>query len=178
MGGWRWILIIEGLVTIFFSVFVFIFTPHFPGRDKGLGEHDTARLLGRLEADKGKEKTSLDRIPWTKVLLDYKIWVATLLFFCADMSAGSLSSFNPTILSQLGWTAKRAQVMTIPVWVAGIIGALSVTLISGRINKRWPFIIPAILVSIVGWSIHVAYLEPGVRYFAQFLISLGTFVQM
>lgn len=95
------------------------------------------------------------------------------------MSAASLSSFNPTILSQLGWTERRAQVMTIPVWIIGIVGALSTTMLAGRLNMRWPFLLPAILLSCAGWIIHLCQLEPtGVRYFAQFVISLGTFIQM
>lgn len=103
----------------------------------------------------------------------------TVLFFCADMSAGSLASFNPTITSQLGWTARRAQVMTIPVWVTGIVGGLTASLAGGRFNQRWPLIFPAILCSLAGWCIHFKQVQPtGVRYFAQFLISFGTFIQM
>ena len=103
----------------------------------------------------------------------------TLLFFCADTSAGSLSAFNPTILSQLGWTSRRAQVMTIPVWIVGIVGALLSTLASGTTNRRWPFVLFAIVTSIIGWTIHYNQVQPpSVRYFAQFLISFGTFVQM
>lgn len=157
---------------------MFLFTPNFPGKDNKLNEHDRARLLARLEADKGVENKTLANVHWTKVISEYKIWICTLLFFCADMSAGSLSSFNPTILSQLGWTAKRAQVMTMPVWIAGICAALSTTLIAGRLNKRYIFILPAIIVSMIGWILHVTYQKPGVRYFAQFLISMGTFTQM
>jgi hypothetical protein len=178
LAGWRWIFIIEGLITIFFSIFVFIFVPNFPAKDKWLSEHDRTRLLARLEADKGKANDSTEGVAWKKVLFDYKIWIMTLLFFCADMSAGSLSSFNPTILSQLGWTAKRAQVMTIPVWIVGICGALSSTLLSGYLGKRWVFILPGIIFSVVGWVIHVTYQAPGVRYFAQFIISFGTFICM
>lgn len=101
------------------------------------------------------------------------------MFFCADMSAGSLSSFNPTITSQLGWTSRRAQVMTIPIWVVAIVGGLSASFASGRLNKRWPLILPAICSSVAGWAIHYRQVEPaGVRYFAQFLISFGTFIQM
>jgi cyanate permease len=174
------IFIIEGVVTLAFAIAVFIFVPHFPAQDKWLAEEDRAKLLARLQADKGEEKNSLSKdTDWKSVVLDYKIWLLTLLFFCADMSAGSLSSFNPTILSQLGWTSRRAQVMTIPVWIVGIVGALTTTLAAGRMNKRWPFILPAILVSCVGWIIHLCQIDPpGVRYFAQFIISLGTFVQM
>lgn len=108
------IFIIEGVITIFFSIFVFIFTPDFPAKNMSLSESDRARLIKRLEADKGIESEALKNVGWFKILIDYRIWITTLLFFCADMSAGSLSSFNPTILSQLGWRKRRAQVMTIP----------------------------------------------------------------
>jgi len=66
--------------------------------------------------------------------------------------------------------------MTIPVC---IVGALGSCFLSGRLNKRWPFILPAILCSITGWIIHYKQVQPAeVRYFAQFLISFGTFIAM
>lgn len=69
--------------------------------------------------------------------------------------------------------------MTIPVWIVGIVGALGACFLSGRLNKRWPFIFPAILISIAGWAIHFRQVQPAeVRYFAQFLISFGTFITM
>jgi hypothetical protein len=93
-------------------------------------------------------------------------------------SAGSLSSFNPTILSQLGWTARRAQVMTIPVWIVGTVIALTCNLLAGRLNKRWPFLLVAVSASLSGWCIHLTFQSSPVRYFAQFIISAGTFVAM
>ncbi|KAH8654621.1 major facilitator superfamily domain-containing protein [Tricladium varicosporioides] len=178
-AGWRWIFIIEGLVTIFFSIFVFIFVPNFPANDTWLNETDKTNLVARLEADRGLEKKELHNVSWAKTVFDYRIWLMTLLFFCADMSAGSISSFNPTILSQLGWTSRRAQVMTIPVWIIGVIGSLIAGLGSGRWNKRWPFIQGATCLSMVGWIIHYCQVQPAsVRYFAQFLIAFGTFITM
>ncbi|KAN0094092.1 MFS general substrate transporter [Hyaloscypha variabilis] len=168
LSGWRWIFVVEGLLTIFFSVFIFIF----------LKGEDKTKLLARLDADKGEEKASSE-VSWMKMIFDYKIWLMTFLFFCADLSAGSMSSFNPTIVSQLGWISRRAQVMTIPIWIVGIVGALASSLMSGKVNKRWPFILPAIVISVIGWTIHYNQVQPpAVRYFAQFLISFGTFVAM
>jgi len=69
------IFIIEGLVTIFFSIFVFNFVPNFPARDKWLKKNDQARLLARLEADKGNSKEDLSKVSWKKVFLDYRVWL-------------------------------------------------------------------------------------------------------
>ncbi|EPE36526.1 MFS general substrate transporter [Glarea lozoyensis ATCC 20868] len=176
LEGWQWIFIVEGLATIVFSFIALVFVPHFPAKDSWLSETDRSRLLARLEADKG-EASTINR-PLIKVLFDPRIWSMTLLFFCADVSAGSLSSFNPTIVSQLGWTARRAQVMTMPIWIVGIIGPVTSAFLAGRWNSRAVFLAPAIICSLVGWVIHYVQLSYGVRYMAQFLISLGTFIQM
>lgn len=74
-AGWRWIFIIEGLVTIFFSIFVFIFVPNFPANDTWLNETDKANLVARLEADRGLEKKELHNVSWTKTVFDYRIWL-------------------------------------------------------------------------------------------------------
>lgn len=178
LDGWAWIFVVEGLVTIVFAVLVFIFVPHFPAKDKWLSEKDRAHLLARLEADKGVEAEHEDGKMWLRALVDYRVWLCTALFFFADLSAGSLSSFNPTILSQLGWTAKRAQVMTIPIWIFGTVVALTCNFLAGRLNMRWPFLLAAMSASTAGWCIHLAFLSYPVRYLAQFLISAGTFVAM
>ncbi|PGG99238.1 hypothetical protein AJ79_08630 [Helicocarpus griseus UAMH5409] len=177
--GWRWIFILEGLLTIVFSIPVLLLVPNFPDRAKWLKPAEQAALVARLEADKGEAKKELSFSDWKQVAMDYRIWLLTTLFFCADMSAGSLSSFNPTILSQLGWTAKRAQVMTIPVWIIGIVGGIIAALGVGKYNNRTAYILPSILFSILGWVLNYLQIDPpAVRYFAQFCISLGTFVQM
>ena len=111
-------------------------------------------------------------------IINTKSSIRTALFFCADMSAASLSAFNPTIVSQLGWTARRAQVMTIPVWVCGITGALVCTLTAGKLNLRWPFILTGISISTIGWTLHLCQVAPvGVRYFAQFIIAVCVLLQ-
>jgi len=100
------------------------------------------------------------------------------VFFCVDMSAASISSFNPTILTELGWTAKIAQVISIPIWIWGICVELSFSYASARLNMRWPFILCGLALQLIGWSIQLAQVNPpGVRYFAQFCIASGTFSQ-
>ncbi|KAL3463703.1 putative MFS transporter [Aspergillus heterothallicus] len=177
--GWRWIFILEGLVTIVFSAIVFFIVPNFPVRATWLKPEEREALVARLDLDKGPGQDHPSRRDWLEAASDWKIWVLTLLFFCADMSAGSLSSFNPTILSQLGWTSRRAQVMTIPIWVVGTSVGLVAALAGGHINNRTVFIFPAILISVVGWALHYCQVNPpAVRYFAQFAISIGTLTQM
>ena len=117
---------------------------------------------------------------------------SSLMFFCCDMTAASIASFTPTILTELGWKAQRAQVMSIPIWVVGFLFELSAGILSSRTGIRFPFVLFGILLAALGWAIQLAYsgsrasvaageparVGPGVRYFSLFAMSAGTFLQM
>ena len=74
LEGCRWIFIIEGLVTIIISFFVFVFVPDFPERTMILDREEREHLLAVLREDKGNQKLDLKKVNWMKTLLDYKIW--------------------------------------------------------------------------------------------------------
>ncbi|KAF2182048.1 MFS general substrate transporter [Zopfia rhizophila CBS 207.26] len=181
--GWRWIFILEGIFTIAISFLVFLVVPNFPEKTKFLTPAEKEHLLHKLHADKGDQKLTLKSVPWFKVLSDYKIWFPTLMFFCCDMTAASMSSFIPTILTELGWKAARAQVMSIPIWLTGIVFQLFGCWVSGRVGKRFPFVLFGIATVLVGWIIQLVYsnnkgLSAGIRYLGLFCMSGGTFLQM
>lgn len=182
-AGWRWIFIIEGILTIITSFFVFVLVPDFPEKAKFLQPDEKAHLLQQLHADKGDQKLDLKTVNWTKTLVDYKIWFPTLIFFCADMTAASMSAFMPTILTELGWKASSAQLMSVPVWVNAMVFQVIGCWIAGRSSWRGPFILIGIVVTAIGWSIQMVFaqnqsLAAGVRYVALFCMSGGTFIQM
>lgn len=83
--------------------------------------------------------------------------------------------FTPTILRQLGWTAVRAQVMSIPIYLAATVIALVAAVLSDRFKHRFGFIIAGCAMSMVGYAILFAMLEVpvGARYFAIYLITCG-----
>ena len=105
------------------------------------------------------------------------------MFFCCDMTAASISSFTPTILTELGWTAAHAQALTVPIWVTGMFFQVTGGYLSGRTGWRFPFIFFGALCATVGWIIQIVHSERGnlsaaIRYFGLFCMSGGTFLQM
>jgi hypothetical protein len=72
--GWRWILILEGLLTIAVSFLVYILVPHFPEKTEILNREEKTHLLETLRRDKGDQKLDLKGVDWIKTLTDYKIW--------------------------------------------------------------------------------------------------------
>ncbi|KAK8089011.1 MFS general substrate transporter [Apiospora hydei] len=182
-AGWRWVFIIEGLMTVVISVPVIIFCPNFPHQAQSwfLKPAEREHVLAQLEASRGVETkgSASDQVSIWKVLIDWRIHLFTLCFFCCDITAASVSAFSPTILTELGWTNTVAQLMTMPVWASGIISSFLVTWLASRLNCRTPFVLGAILFQLVGWVIMRVYVpKAGVRYLALFLMSIGTFPQM
>lgn len=94
-----------------------------------------------------------------------------------------MASFIPTILTELGWTAARAQAMSIPIWGTGIVFQLLAGYAASRTGWRYPFVLLGIFSVLVGWIINIVYSEghgvsAAVRYFSLFCMSAGTFLQM
>ncbi|PKK53924.1 hypothetical protein CI102_1173 [Trichoderma harzianum] len=176
--AWRWIFILEGLFTFAFGLAAWFIIPAFPQEATFLSEDERAMLLARLRHDRGRERVDFKGINWLKLLTDWKIWSFTLIYFCADMGAASISSFTPTILAQLGWSASRAQVMSIPIWMVGIVVTLSTSYTSGKLSLRWPFVLTGAIFSLIGWCIQYTQVQPpAVRYFALYIIAFGSFMQ-
>jgi sugar phosphate permease len=72
-NSWRWIFILEGLLTVAISFLVFILVPDFPEHTKILTPMEKEHLLETLRRDKGDQKLDLKGINWFKVICDYRI---------------------------------------------------------------------------------------------------------
>ncbi|KAI0842792.1 MFS general substrate transporter [Hypoxylon sp. FL0890] len=181
--GWRWIFIIEGLMTVFISVFVIWLCPNFPQHAQSwfLTARERDRLVHLLEVSRGAEDkgSAADNVSIWKILVDWRIHLLTMCFFCCDITASSVASFAPTILTELGWVSTIAQLMTMPIWASGIVATFVITWLTSYVNFRTPFLLGAICLQIVGWCIMVVYVPaPGVRYMALFFMAMGTYPQM
>ncbi len=90
----------------------------------------------------------------------------------------SVSFFTPTILTQLGWTAVRAQVLSIPIYVVAAVVSLISAFLSDRLRHRYGFAMLGIFIATIGYIILLAQhtVSVNVRYFAIYLIVSGGYV--
>ena len=87
-----------------------------------------------------------------------------------------LAFFMPTILYQLGWTAEKAQVMTIPVYCVGAVFAIAIAFLSDFFKHRYGFIVLGFLVAIIGYIILLAQksgVSVPIQYMALFFVDTG-----
>ena len=100
------------------------------------------------------------------------------MYFGVTNNGYSTSFFTPTILKELGWTSVRAQVMTIPIYMACIVIVLVVAYLSDRLHHRYSFTMLGVFVGTVGYVILLAQksVSVSIRYFAVYLITIGGYI--
>lgn len=90
-------------------------------------------------------------------------------------TAYSIVFFTPTILKQLGWTAIRAQVYSIPIYAVSLVVTLIAAICTDRLRHRYAFAIFGVLLATIGFAILLAqeYVSVSARYVAIFLVAAG-----
>ncbi|KAH9886338.1 major facilitator superfamily domain-containing protein [Xylariomycetidae sp. FL2044] len=175
-GAWRWIFILEGLITVVVAVIAKWLIADWPEKAKFLTGEERALLVARLARDTGEAKMDrLDKAAWKRILRDWKIYTGTLAYLGVVNTGYAGSFFIPTILSEMGYTATRAQVLTIPIYILATILCLAVALLTDRLRHRYAFTLSGILLASVGYILLLCQREisVGVKYLALFLIVGG-----
>ncbi|CAI6095277.1 unnamed protein product, partial [Clonostachys chloroleuca] len=141
ISGWRWLFIIEGVITIGIAIsskFVLLDYPHSPSRR--LNTDERAMAVARILHDKKDIVVSSDKVltNWEALkasLVDLRMYVFVVVYICQN-SATSISYFIPTVLKSMGYTGTSAQWMTIPVWATGTAVLLVLPYTSDRYRER------------------------------------------
>ena len=101
-----------------------------------------------------------------------------LMYLGVNNTGYSTSFFIPTILSQLGWTAVHAQVMSIPPYIVAAVFSVTVALLTDRLRHRYAFAMAGIAIATIGYIVLLAQDAVSVsgRYVAIFLIMVGGYI--
>lgn len=125
MEGWRWLFVIEGVLTVaiaMVSKFVLLDYPH--STTKRLSNEERAIAIARIMHDK-KETTSPRKklSSWQALkasIVDVRMYVFIIIYI-AQNSATSITYFIPTVLKSMGYKGTQVQWMTIPVWAVSTV---------------------------------------------------------
>ncbi|KAI1623078.1 retrograde regulation protein 2 [Exophiala viscosa] len=178
-AGWRWIFLIEGIITIAFGLIAYFLIVDFP--------EDAHKSFKFLQDD--EIKIVIDRInrrcldvetppfklgPYLANALDWKIWFFAANFGLTSVVTYAAAYFLPLVLREgLGFSEAAAQCLSTPCYVFGTILGLSESVLSDRIGLRTPFLLFNCVIEIIGVVV-LGYAKPsGARYFGAFLIIGG-----
>ncbi|KAL4881741.1 major facilitator superfamily domain-containing protein [Aspergillus karnatakaensis] len=175
ISGWRWLFIIEGVITVAISALVPIFLPNYPATTNWLEDEEKAYAQWRLINDAGEAddtgESSIKEALYM-VFTDPRIYLFIFLQHCSLLSQ-TFQYFFPSIVQTLNYSNIETLLITAPVWIATFLVSLVVTWTSGKTNDRSIHIICLMCVSIVGNIICTASTNIGARFFGMFLMPMG-----
>ncbi|KAL8685670.1 MAG: hypothetical protein Q9218_007619 [Villophora microphyllina] len=175
-GGWRWIFILEGLLTIIVSTSAYYFIANYPATAKFLSDDERATIHFRLKAN--SDATRNEAFTWANVKQafgDPKVWLYSLGFHTMSLPLYTLSLFLPTIIKELGFTAAQAQLLTVPPYAVATVLTVIVAVASEKLKLRAAFIMSTSSLAAIGYIILLSAKKPGVSYAGTVLAAAGIY---
>ncbi|CDR88318.1 related to TNA1-High affinity nicotinic acid plasma membrane permease [Sporisorium scitamineum] len=175
-AGWSWILILEGLLTIVVSVAAYKIVPHYPQKSRSFSDREKAIIAARMQADRDSlDEEAFSREGVKQAFTDPYVYLYGLLFHGFAFALYTISLFMPTIISDLGYTAANAQLLTVPPYFLAFIFTMTIAHISFVVKRRLVFIIGCALLAIVGYIVQITSPTVTGRYVAIFITTPGVY---
>lgn len=156
LSGWRWIFIIEGVLTCVLAVICFALLPNFPEQAKWLTEEEREYVRARLRAEQGSSALNHHitiRDVW-EVIRDPKVMLAGMLHLAVSVPGNMGTYFAPTIVQSLGiYSRIETQLHTVPVWMVAFVLTLAVAYGSDKIGSRYAATMVTAIITLVGYAI-------------------------
>ncbi|KAL2888492.1 putative transporter [Ceratocystis lukuohia] len=180
LTGWRWIFIMEGIMTCVIACIGYWLLVDFPDSNREswnfLGPRERAWVVSRVEKDRGDSVISKFNLAvFLRSGKDWKIWLYALAFFSNTTQSYAMAYTLPIILiSSLKFSVAEAQCLVAPPYaLAGILMYVA-GYIGDRYHIRGPIVALNSVVSLVGLSIMGFASDPWFRYFGVFLTTAGS----
>lgn len=176
LESWRYLFMIEGILSFLAGVLMFFFLPDSPmalaktEEEKEVLENRTIRRK-HMEGD-----TSFNMKEFLSAW-NFKTMCSVVIQFCLDISYYGFTVFLPSILnSSLGYNTLKSQYLTVPVYVWASICCITIAELSDRYRMRGPLIVVTNLFAVAAYAILATVTTPGVLYFAIYLICIPLFM--
>ncbi|KAI0858289.1 retrograde regulation protein 2 [Xylaria cubensis] len=179
MAGWRWLYIIEGLVTVVWAGLCVILIPRNYETAYFLNDDQKALMSRRAEEmnaySGGSGRYSKKDIK--EAAKDVKSWVHSVIQIPVVTILYGFGTFLPIIIKDgFSFSTVQAQYLVIPVNIWGAIVYGIGAVLSDRYSVRFLPLVICAPFGIVGYAILLCDVPSGVRYFATYLIAIPCFL--
>ncbi|WVW85913.1 hypothetical protein I302_107951 [Kwoniella bestiolae CBS 10118] len=176
LSSWRWLFILEGVVTVAAAVFSAFILPDYPATTKWLSSREKAIAVYRLEQDAGvrDEETMTLFQSFKAAAVDYKLYLLAIIII-TKTTAGAVTQFIPTVVATFGMSKVNTLLLTAPPYLFAAFLALTISYTSDRKPERCFHLLTPILFGMVGFIIATTTTKTAPRYFSLFLMIGGMF---
>ncbi|KAJ9659939.1 hypothetical protein H2198_002829 [Neophaeococcomyces mojaviensis] len=180
LAGWRWIFILQGLLTCVVGFIGWYYIVDFPelAAQKGIGkkflsEKEAAFVVARIEKDRHDAFPEEFKIgKYLKNALDLKVWAFASLFMLTTTMTYAIAYFLPIILNEgMGFNVAASQCLIAPPYVLAAIVMYAMAWAGDKYHIRSPFVIANGCIGLIGLALLGFVKNVGVRYFGVFLAT-------
>ncbi|KAL2163455.1 hypothetical protein VTH06DRAFT_5513 [Thermothelomyces fergusii] len=179
LNGWRWIFIIEGIMTVLLGIAGYWLLVDFPDATRKdwsfLGPREREWVCARVDADRGDVKPQpFSLAKYLRAGMDIKVWAYAMIFFNTTTVTYALAYFLPIILMQnMGFSVGAAQCLVAPPYAFAGIVMFATGWAGDRYRLRGPVLVFNSLLCVVGLPLMGFHARAAVRYFGVFLVTAG-----
>lgn len=176
---WRYLFIIEGALSVLFSIFAYWYLPLSASEARFLTEDEKALAFHRMQVDSSsvvaeefnlRDSLGIFRHPTTYCFL--------LIEICLGVPIQSVALFMPQIIERLGYEVVKTNLYTVAPNVGGAVMLLILAFSSDLLRIRFPFIMLGFALTFIGFIIYAAIDDVQgqiqLAYYATFMMVWGT----
>ncbi|CZT16308.1 related to permease of the major facilitator superfamily [Ramularia collo-cygni] len=160
LRGWRWIFLLEGILSVAIGASCFFLMADSPSKASWLTPEEAkflnlSHLAYRGVRTNTKTTEKKPRINWAilkQVTSDWQLYLQAIVFWSNCVPNYGLKFTMPTIIKSMGFTSTTAQLLTAPPYVCGAISAVVSALFADRLSWRMPFIVGPQILLVISFS--------------------------
>ncbi|KAH9869921.1 hypothetical protein J1614_006842 [Plenodomus biglobosus] len=175
LEGFRWIFIVEGLLTALIGLMSAFLLPNSIEASRFLTTHEKEHARLRL----GEASSEHERFEWAEVkrgIFNLQVWLSALAYFAILCGLYSFGLFLPTIVNNgFAKDPNQAQLWTVIPYAVAAFFTVIVAVLSDRLALRGPVMLCTLPVAIIGYGVISQSTTPKVQYAMTFLMATGMY---
>ncbi|GAP88183.1 putative nicotinamide mononucleotide permease [Rosellinia necatrix] len=176
MSGWRWLFLIEGVLTTGLAFIFALILPNSNQKILGMSKIECEWVQWNMLVDQGQNNNSEEitmRQGFILAVTDPKTWLLTGTLYAIFID-GAITNFFPSVVGGLGYDQTTTYGLTAPPFILCVIFMLIIGFNSDRKQERWLHIVAPLIITAVANIITLSTLNVAARYVAILLLP-GSF---
>ncbi|KAL4244698.1 MFS transporter superfamily protein [Abortiporus biennis] len=169
--GWKWIYIVEGVITAGFGLVSFFFMTAYPAQAKWLNEQERDIVILSNQADRAlKAHEAFSKSQILSAFTDWRTYCWSVMYLTTYIPVYSVVLSLPSVVTGLGYKGTTATLMACPPYGMGFIAVLAVGWSTDKYGYRFYHYVGGIFITMIALIVLMSVKNLVARYVMFFFI--------